>query len=150
MTDPILSYALAKDSLRKYLELLSKTHLFNLQWARLFYIYGAGQHPRSLLNQLEDAIAMGSDRFPMSNGEQLRDFLSVEKATEKLVHLVSRPDITGTVNICSGIPVSVRRFVEDRLAERDSHLALDLGAYPYIDYEPMAFWGHSDKMVGFA
>ena len=47
----------------------------------------------------------------------------------------------GAVNICSGKPISVRRLVEQWLDENNYKIELNLGHYPYPDYEPMAFWG---------
>ena len=47
----------------------------------------------------------------------------------------------------SGEPISVRSLVERRLAEREGDVQLNLGYYPYPDYEPMAFWGVCDKFL---
>ena len=69
-TLPANPYALAKDILRKSLQLLQQQSSFILQWARLFYMYGPGQNPNSLLAQLERAIDNGESVFNMSGGEQ--------------------------------------------------------------------------------
>ena len=77
----------------------------------------------------------------MSGGEQLRDFLPVTEIARIIAALaVERPG-AGVVNVCSGQPVSVRSLVERWRAERGSGIELDLGKYPYPDFEPMAFWG---------
>jgi len=47
----------------------------------------------------------------------------------------------GIVNICSGKPKSVRSLVEQWVSENDWNIQLELGYYPYPDYEPMEFWG---------
>ncbi len=138
---PHVPYAFAKDSLRKWLEQLREKVDFTLQWARLFYVYGEGQSPRSLLPLLDAAIDRGDKSFPMSGGEQLRDFLPIESAAEQLVRLIERPQMSGTFNICSGRPTSVRRLAEDHLRQRKADIEFDLGKYPYPTYEPMAFWG---------
>lgn len=140
-TRPSLPYSLAKDTLRKYLEALQKEYPFLLQWARLFYMYGQGQNPNSLLPQLDLTIERGDKSFDMSGGEQLRDYLPVTEVAEKLVTLIEKPEITGPVNICSGTPISVRKLVEDHIAKQNANITLNLGHYPYPDYEPMAFWG---------
>ncbi len=46
----------------------------------------------------------------------------------------------GAINICSGNPISVRKLVEHWLNENAWKIELNLGYYPYPDYEPMAFW----------
>ena len=49
--------------------------------------------------------------------------------------------LNGIINCCSGIPISIRNLVENYLKENNKHIKLNLGYYPYPDYEPMAFWG---------
>lgn len=139
-------YALAKDALRRFLEVLQNENEFILQWARLFYMYGAGQNPNSLLAKLDQAIDAGETVFNMSGGEQLLDYLPVEEVSRRLVTLVENPRIQGIINCCSGKPVSVRRIVEKRIAARQANIRLNLGYYPYRDHESMAFWGNSEKL----
>jgi nucleoside-diphosphate-sugar epimerase len=146
-TRPTTPYSLAKDALRKFLESLQNEKPFVLQWARLFYMHGEGQNPNSLLSQLDRAIQRGDESFNMSGGEQLRDYLPVTEVAARLVALVEHPELTGPVNICSGTPISVRRLVENHLAERGARIKLNLGHYPYPDYEPMAFWGDRRRLA---
>jgi len=103
-TEPVNAYARAKDMLRAMLEDLQEKQPFTLQWARLFYIYGRGQHPNSLLAQLDRAIDTGAQYFDMSTGEQLRDYLPVDEVAERLVSLLDHPECQGPVNVCSGQP----------------------------------------------
>lgn len=138
-------YGIAKNTLRQYLEALRREHPFVLQWARLFYLYGPGQNPNSLIAQLDAAIERGDDLFPMSGGEQLRDYLPIERAARELALLV-RSAAEGVFNCCSGVPVSVRTLVERRLRERGSSMRLDLGRYRYPDHEPFAFWGVRERL----
>jgi nucleoside-diphosphate-sugar epimerase len=145
-TFPMNPYAIAKDTLRKELEMLKTKDPFTLQWARLFFLYGEGQSPKSLLSLLDTALEKGEKSFNMSGGEQLRDYLPVEGVASRLVALVEHPELQGIVNICSGKPISVRRLVEDHLKQRGKQIALNLGYYPYPTHEPMAFWGSSTKI----
>lgn len=142
---PANPYALAKDSLRKFLQALQQQQPFALQWARLFYMHGPGQNANSLLAQLDRAIDNRESSFNMSGGEQLRDYLPVQEVARRLAMLIEHPACDGVVNVCSGEPVSVRRLVERHLAQRGASMALNLGHYPYPDYEPMAFWGGTEK-----
>jgi nucleoside-diphosphate-sugar epimerase len=143
---PANSYAQAKDSLRMRLEELQKEHPFVLKWVRLFYMYGKGQNPNSLLSQLDKALAEDRKSFNMSGGEQVRDFLPVEKVADYLVRISMQQKITGIINCCSGRPVTVKRFVEDYLIRINKDISLNLGFYPYADYEPMQFWGDREKL----
>ncbi len=140
-TNPTNPYGYAKDALRQQLEFLRSTKPFNLTWARLFYIYGEGQPGTSLYPMLIEAVSRGDKIFNMSGGEQLRDYLPVEEVARKIVQSALAQCDIGAVNICSGKPISVRRLVEQWLYENNWEIELNLGYYPYPDYEPMAFWG---------
>jgi len=145
-TTPTTQYGIAKDTLRKQLEALRKTVPFRLTWARLFYSYGDGQSPNSLLPQLRLAVERGDKTFNMSGGEQQRDYLPVTEVARLLVALATNGRDNGIVNVCSGQPISVRALVERWLEENHWSIALGLGHYPYPDYEPMAFWGDRRKL----
>ena len=145
-TLPSTPYGLAKDSLRKFLQTLQIEIPFVLQWVRLFYMYGAGQNPVSLMAQLDQAIKNGEHVFNMSGGEQLRDYLPIEIVAHRLVALVEHPGCNGVMNCCKGKPTSIRNLVEQRIAEQRSEIAINLGHFPYPDYEPMAFWGLRGKL----
>lgn len=145
-TFPANSYGIAKDSLRRYLQYLQLSYKFTLQWVRLFHMYGPRQNPTSILAQLDKAIDEKALVFNMSRGEQLLDYLPVEKVAWRLAQLVDRPDCEGVINCCSGTPVSVRRLVERHIEKRGASILLNLGHYPYLDHETMAYWGNPDKI----
>jgi nucleoside-diphosphate-sugar epimerase len=140
-TRPTNPYGFAKDVLRKQLQYLKALHPYKLTWARLFYIYGDGQSSTSLFAMLTAAVAAGRKEFPMSGGEQLRDYLPVTEVAQRLVDLAMNPTDRGPVNLCSGRPVSVRRLVESWIRQNGWKIEPKYGELPYPDYEPMAFWG---------
>jgi len=144
-TKPNNPYALAKDCLRKFLQQLQIANDFDLKWVRLFYMYGKRQNPNSILSQLETALEREDKVFNMSGGEQLRDYLPVEKVAEYIVK-ISMQDKIAIVNCCSGEPISIRKLVGNYLAEKNKSIELNLGYYPYPDYEPMSFWGDATKL----
>ncbi len=150
-TKPSNPYGYAKDALQQQLEFLKSVRPFNLTWARLFYMYGEGQPDTSLYPKLKEAVLRGDKVFNMSGGEQLRDYLPVEEVARQIVRLAMAQRDIGTINICSGNPISVRKRVEQWLLENDWEIELNLGFYPYPDYEPMEFWGnrqHLDAVLG--
>ncbi|MGE4239668.1 NAD-dependent epimerase/dehydratase family protein [Ramlibacter sp.] len=138
---PANPYAIAKDTLRLHLQSLQARHPFNLSWARLFYMYGQGQPANSLYPALKRAVEEGKPVFPMSMGEQLRDYLPVESVAQRLVELAATPRNRGVLNICSGEPISVRRLVETWVRDHGWRIELGLGQFPYAAHEPLAFWG---------
>jgi dTDP-6-deoxy-L-talose 4-dehydrogenase (NAD+) len=143
--DPAIPYALAKDTLRKFLVQLQTKHPFCLKWVRLFYVYGKGQSEKSLFSQLEAAIRDQQPQFNMSRGEQVRDFIHVTDTAAEIADTALNIAGSGIFNCCSEKPVTVRQMVENYLHENKISIKLNLGYYPYNDYEPMAFWGISKK-----
>jgi len=144
---PSNSYGFAKDALRRQLECLKTVHPFRLTWTRLFYLYGEGQTESALLPQLRNAVERGDQIFNMSGGEQCRDYLPVVEVARRIVLLALAEKDIGIVNICSGNPISVRELVEGWIKKNGWSIRLNLGHYPYPDYEPMAFWGDPQKFL---
>jgi len=145
---PCTTYGYAKYALSKQLAFLQRDYVFSLTWARLFYMYGDGQPKSSLLSQLSEAISRNDEVFDMSGGEQLRDYLHVSNVARLIVRLALKSQNLGVVNTCSGKPTSVRNLVEDWLKSHNCNIKLNIGVYPYLDYEPMAFWGDNSKLKG--
>jgi dTDP-6-deoxy-L-talose 4-dehydrogenase (NAD+) len=144
---PTNPYGHAKLMLLHQLQFLKAQSPFALSWARLFYSWGEGQAPSSLWSQLNAAVARGDARFPMSGGEQIRDFLAVSMLADHLAALARRGGDVGVVNVCSGQPIAVRSLVERWLASNGWSIELTLGHFPYPDYEPLAFWGNNTKLL---
>lgn len=144
---PVTAYGRAKDALRRGLEPVCAAYGAHLLWARLFYMHGPAQSEKSLLSQLDRAITAGEKTFNMSGGEQLRDYLPVTGVADLLAELCMRDAAQGVINCASGKPVSVRQLVEEHLRERGADMALNLGHYPYPDYEPMRFWADTTKLA---
>ena len=144
--NPDLPYAVAKHALLRELLALKADHPFSLTWARLFYMYGPGQQEKSLWSQFMAAYRRGEREFDMSGGEQLRDFLPVDKVAEHLAALALAVGDFGVVNVCSGEPVSILALVESWAEALGWDVQLNLGRYPYPDYEPMEFWGDNARL----
>jgi dTDP-6-deoxy-L-talose 4-dehydrogenase (NAD+) len=145
-TRPTTPYGLAKDTLRKTLQLMQATQPFTLQWMRLFYMYGPGQSEKSLLSQLDRALAEGRETFDMSQGDQLRDYLPVEGVAERFARVVGQNAISGVINCCSGHPISVFDLIQRHLTANSRTIRLNRGVYPYPDYEALAFWGQPAQL----
>jgi nucleoside-diphosphate-sugar epimerase len=144
--DPANYYALAKDSLRRQLLFLQAERRFALTWPRIFYTWGEGQAASSLWSSLAAAQARGDVEFPMSGGEQLRDYLHVSAVARLLVDLAIRGRDHGIVNACSGRPVAVRTLVEEWIREHGWRIKPSFGRLPYPSHEPLAFWGDPSKL----
>ena len=145
-TNPTTCYGMAKDVLRRRLAALQQEHPFRLRWLRLFFMYGPGQPARSLMAQVDRALATGREDFDMSGGEQLRDYLPASEVAALIAKVALQPRHDGIFNICSGQPISVRRLVEEHIAAKGGRLRLNLGIFPYPDHEPLAYWGDPTRL----
>lgn len=142
---PKLPYPHAKELLRQHLMLLRQRKYFALAWCRLFYMFGDGQPAHSLWQQLRTKADQGERLFPMSGGQQVRDFLPVTEVARRLTLLALTSTDVGTVNICSGAPMTVEQIVRDWIRDNRWTIEPELGRFPYPDYEPFAFWGSIDR-----
>lgn len=145
-TFPENPYAIAKDSLRRYLEFKTKSLEVNFKWFRLFYMYGEGQNPNALIPQLENALEHREKLFNMSPGDQIRDYLPVAKVAEYIVKLSLKQECKGIFNIASGNPVRLLDFIKEFVKSKGKEIDLNLGFYSYSILEPKEFWGCSKKV----
>ncbi|MGE9314710.1 NAD-dependent epimerase/dehydratase family protein [Niabella sp. CJ426] len=140
-------YAIAKNQLRLFAEELTYQHSYDLKWLRLFYMFGKRQAENSLIPQLEKALRKNEKSFNMSGGEQVRDFLPIELVAKYIVEASLQTELTGIVNICSSQPITVKDLVLQYLEDTKQKIHLNLGYYPYPDFEPMHFWGCNQKLL---
>ncbi len=79
-------------------------------WARIFYQYGPGEHERRLVASTIRALLRGQ-RAPLTDGEQIRDFLFVDDVAAAIA-AVALARVEGPVNVGSGRPLTVRELAE--------------------------------------
>jgi DNA polymerase III sliding clamp (beta) subunit (PCNA family) len=72
--------------------------------------------------------------------------LPVEKVADNIVSAALQNKITGIINCCSGEPITVEELVKQYLKANNNSIQLNLGYYPYPDFEPMEFWGDNSKL----
>lgn len=144
--NPSNYYALAKDMLRRFLEIYCYENKICFKWIRLFYMFGEGQYSNSLFSQLDRALEEKQLVFNMSKGEQIRDYLPVEKVADNIVRISTQKKVTGIINNCSADPQKLKNIVRNYLVQKNKEINLNLGYYPYSSLEPMAFWGDNSKL----
>lgn len=108
-------------------------------WCRLFYLHGEGEHPDRIGAYLHRQLRAG-ERATLSAGTQLRDFLDVCAAGAMIAHVVDSGQ-PGVINICSGIPLTIRAFAEqiaDGYGRRD---LLQFGSRLPVPGDPAAVVG---------
>jgi nucleoside-diphosphate-sugar epimerase len=110
--EPTTTYGITKLAGTRQVECCDAATGVRAVTARLFTVYGPGEHHGRLLPVLLAAQA-GSGAIPLSEGLQRRDFTYVGDVMEGLLRLgVSAGPPGWTVNLATGNLASVRDFVE--------------------------------------
>lgn len=103
-------------------------------WCRLFYLYGEGEDERRLVPYLRAKLAVG-EPAELTSGNQIRDFLDVREAGHMIAR-VALGEQQGAVNICSGIPITVRDLAHTIAQEHGRCDLLRFAAGPVNVTEP--------------
>lgn len=111
---PLTAYAGAKAATFMTLSHWFPPQNVEFSWCRLFYLFGEGEDERRLVPYLRTKLAVG-EPAELTSGKQIRDFLDVTEAGRMIVDIALK-DEQGPVNICSGIPITVRQLAE-RIAD---------------------------------
>jgi len=139
-TNPLTQYGIAKDALRRALP-LALPEKTTLAWARAYYIYGDDRRSNSIFRKILEAVDAGKTMFPFTSGKNRYDFIRVEELGRQLAALAEAADVVGTLNCCTGEPMSLADKVEQFIAENDLPIALQYGAYPDRPYDSAGVWG---------
>ena len=109
---------------------------------RPFHFFGEGQHPSNFWPSLRHAAQSGQD-FPMTLGEQIRDFSPVEQVARTFIQSLSNegfiPGQLNVANVGSGVPVSLAGFARQWWNHWNASGQLLTGALPYRNDEVMRF-----------
>jgi dTDP-6-deoxy-L-talose 4-dehydrogenase (NAD+) len=108
--NPVTPYAATKAAAYFSLSSLFSKEQIEFAWCRLFYLYGKGEDERRLVPYIRARLSAGK-QVALTSGTQVRDYLDVKDAG-KLIANAALSNCQGPINICSGIPLSVRELAE--------------------------------------
>jgi len=109
---PISSYSMGKVAATHFLQMLNRTENFPSVTLRLFLVYGPGQNTQRFLPQVINGC-LDNKNFPVSKGEQLRDFCFIKDVVNAVFTTFDNPNAFGQVfNVASGLPVTIRTVIE--------------------------------------
>lgn len=133
-------FAATKHALHRVLESVARTtSRFQYRWARIFFVYGAGQRQTSLIPSVRAACA--SARVPeLREPATVQDFVHVDDVAAALLALATSDSPSGAFNVGTGRPRSV--------AEVANHVAAYYGKpRPFERVEQgSGFWADTTKM----
>ena len=139
---PTLTYAASKAAASIAFSQFAIDKKIMLSIHRIFHVFGLGESKNRLWPSLKAAAEKGED-FPMSFGEQIRDFVSVNKVVEVLwMDCFNRDIIKGNPiikNLGTGKPQSVKEFCEYWWEHWNAQGKLLIGKFPYRKGEVMRY-----------
>lgn len=134
-TLPYSPYAASKLGLYLALDQLGKVTGMEVAWLRLFYLYGPYEDRRRLVPSVI-CLLLANQVAKVTKGDQVRDFLHVEDVASA-IRAVAKSKISGSVNIGSGKPVTVREIVNKIATILKCSELIALGAFPQKVSDPM-------------
>jgi nucleoside-diphosphate-sugar epimerase len=141
--EPTYPYAVSKATGAVLACGFARAENIRLAWLRLFSVYGEGQYSGNLWPSLRAAALAGED-FPLTLGEQIRDFIPVKDVVRQLLAAclgrdLYLPRMPLILNIGTGRPQTVRSFCEFWWRTWDAKGSLQFGALPYRAGEVMRY-----------
>lgn len=144
--NPISMYGIAKDALRRSIMLLVQDKPICVQWLRAYYIYGDDKFNHSIFAKLTAAAEEGKTTFPLNSGKNKYDFIHIDTLAEQIAAAAMQDEVSGIINCCSGIPVSLGKKIEEFIAEHNYSIKPEYGVFPTRKYDSPAIWGNADKI----
>jgi nucleoside-diphosphate-sugar epimerase len=140
--EPTFPYAASKAAGSLMFREIATSEQAQLSYMRLFSVFGPGQHEANLWPTLRRAALAGED-LPLTPGEQVRDFISVEEVAKVILAAALDdsvpPGEPRIRNVGTGHPQSVREFAEHWWQKFEARGKLLFGALPYRADEVMRY-----------
>ena len=87
--------------------------------------------------------SLGQKTFPFTSGLNKYDFLDVEQLGKYISESSIQNNISGIINVCSGVPVALKDKVEEFIKVKQLDISPEYGVYPTRKYDSPAIWGNN-------
>lgn len=144
--NPMSYYGIAKNALREATRELCKEYGAIYQWTRAYYILGDDLKNHSIFSKLIEAEKNGQLSFPFTTGKNKYDFIDVDELANQIAATSLQTSISGVINCCSGVPVSLGDKVEEFIKSKHLKIKLQYGAFPDRAYDSPAIWGDDSEI----
>lgn len=137
-------YGVCKNALNQLLQGGLSQDDFYFAWARIFFVYGPGEHSSRLVTHVIKSLLNG-ETAECTHGRQVRDYMHVSDVADGLLHLLDSK-VEGSYNLATGRPTTLKEIINiigDEIGRKD---LVKLGARPAAAFEPEAIVGSTDKM----
>lgn len=140
--EPTFPYAASKAAACIMATTYARSECISVSYLRIFNAFGEGQHESNLWPSMLIA-AQGEKDFPLTAGQQIRDFIPVEDVAKAFI-LEAQHEQDGSRNVVlrnigSGKPQTIRQFCEYWWQQWHAKGNLLVGALPYRDGEVMRY-----------
>ena len=142
---PLSPYSASKVATYLFLSELFIHKEIEFSWCRLFYLFGEGEDSRRLAPYIKSRLKENKV-VKLTSGDQIRDFMNVLEAG-RLISNVALGNTKGAVNICSGIPTTIREFSENIANKYGQKDLLQFGARPNDEFNPATVIGVPTKIT---
>lgn len=140
--EPTNSYAASKAVASISLQQWAREYGLNLEILRVFHVYGEGELEKRFWPSLRKAAFEGKD-FPMTFGEQIRDFQPVEKVAKAFLNrTINMTKISNKVkvyNLSTTKPKTILDFATENWLKFKAKGKLLPGTIPYRKGEVMKY-----------
>jgi UDP-glucose 4-epimerase len=137
LLDPVNTYAASKAAARAFVRLYARVYGLPTVNMRLFAVYGPGQPPKTLV-ALAACAALENRNFPMTPGEQMRDFVFVSDVVEGYLRAAVAAGVEGvSIDLGTGRAWTIREVVMKLFQIAGSRAKPLMGALPYRPSETM-------------
>lgn len=143
---PLSMYGIAKDALRRSMELYCHQKEIVFQWLRCFYILGDDKHNNSIFCKLLNANEERKKVFPFTTGKNKYDFINVNELAKMITVCIMQKNVNGIINCCKGEPMSLADRVEAFIRENNLDIKLEYGAFPDRPYDSPCIYGDASKI----
>jgi len=140
--EPTFPYAASKAASSVLATSFARSEGIQLTYLRIFNAYGDGQFESNLWPSLRSA-ALSGDNFPLTPGEQIRDFIDVEAVAKwflaSICITLQHANEPLVVNVGSGNPQTIAEFCQHWWKEWSASGKLEIGKLPYRKGEVMRY-----------
>ena len=139
---PLTAYGLSKLAATQLLQALAITHGLPVVLLRATVVFGPGQKDAMFVPALLHSL-LRRERFPMTDGEQKRDFIYVDDVIDGIIRsLVTTSAHDEVLHLSSGTPVTIRELalLAAKLIGGKSESLLGFGSIAYGTGEAMEYW----------
>jgi nucleoside-diphosphate-sugar epimerase len=131
---PNTPYGICKQSLQEMVKAYANINNLSSAWGSIFFPYGPHEYHERLVPSVINSLLQGKSAL-CSHGKQIRDFIYVQDVADAFVALLES-NVTGVVNIGSGIPITIKEIVYKITTILDKIELLKLGALATTMNEP--------------